>query len=210
MIRALKGAPMSILVALMISDGKVGEAWLSRVTGYSEKTVRNGCKYLEEIQLIQRIGRYEGYRIMDGIMQLALQEQDQRERENLPLDTTTTTTTLNSKKRVDSEEKAAAAIKGAVKITARNKEGTVKITARSKDGRDKLLKAAGIMEPTASRIKQKYWATEEYLKAHIDKAKKENLNVSLLIHRIESHDPMPKNGNEKTPEDYRNSWLKEY
>ncbi|MGC9424031.1 hypothetical protein [Vibrio sp.] len=190
-IRALKGAPLSILVAMLIARQPVGENWLVTITGYSQNTVRNGCKFLTEIQMIQRNGRYHGYVLTQDAKQLTLGQQELGEGQNLTLPESTTTITLNKKEDNDSEEKAA----------------EEEARASKNDSRLVLLYSAGIMEPTASRLLEKNWVTKEYLEAHIDKANKERTSVGLLIHRIRSHDPIPKVRNDQDPDSYRRSWL---
>jgi len=196
-IRALKGAPLSILVAMLIARQPVGEDWLVTITGYSQNTVRSGCKFLTEIQMIQRNGRYHGYVLTNGAKQLTLGQLEEcklnelGEGQNLTLPESTTTVTLNKKEDKDSEEKAA----------------EEEARASKNDSRLVLLYSAGIMEPTASRLLEKNWVTKEYLEAHIDKANKERTSVGLLIHRIRSHDPIPKVRNDQDPDSYRRSWL---
>jgi len=197
-IRALKGAPLSILVAMLIARQPVGENWLVTITGYSQNTVRNGCKFLTEIQLIQRNGRYHGYVLTKDAKQLTLGQLEEcepkelGEGQNLTLPESTTTVTLNKKEDNDSEEKA-------VEEEER---------ASKNDSRLVLLYSAGIMEPMASRLLEKSWVTREYLEAHIDKANKERTPVGLLIHRIRSHDPIPKKHfDNQDPDSYRRSWL---
>lgn len=190
-IRALKGAPLSILVAMLIARQPVGENWLVTITGYSQNTVRNGCKFLTEIQMIQRNGRYHGYVLTQDAKQLTLGQQELGEGQNLTLPESTTTITLNKKEDNDSEEKAA----------------EEEARASKNDSRLVLLYSAGIMEPMASRLLEKSWVTREYLEAHIDKANKERTPVALLIHRIRSHDPIPKVRNDQDPDSYRRSWL---
>lgn len=192
-IRALKGAPLSILVAMLIARQPVGENWLVTITGYSQNTVRNGCKFLTEIQMIQRNGRYHGYVLTQDAKQLTLGQQELGEGQNLTLPESTTTITLKKKEDNDSEEKAA----------------EEEARASKNDSRLVLLYSAGIMEPTASRLLEKTWVTREYLEAHIDKANKERTSVGLLIHRIRSHDPIPKVRNDQDPDSYRRSWLGE-
>ncbi|HAF47945.1 MAG TPA: hypothetical protein DCL08_01735 [Anaerolineaceae bacterium] len=198
-IRALKGAPLSILVAMLIARQPVGEDWLITITGYSQNTVRSGCKFLTEIQMIQRNGRYHGYVLTNGAKQLTLEQREEGklkelgEGQNLTLPESTTTITLNKKEDNDSEEKAA----------------EEEARASKNDSRLVLLYSAGIMEPMASRLLEKSWVTREYLEAHIDKANKERTPVALLIHRIRSHDPIPKVRNDQDPDSYRRSWLGE-
>lgn len=189
-LRALKGSPLSIIIAMFIANQPVGENWLCSVTGYSQNTVRRGCKFLEETQMIRRNGRYESYVLSDGMMQLPLGMKAMPESQKLTLDDLLTTTTFNKYEEDFSEEKA-----------------TVVIPGESKnDARLELLHNAGVMEPTASRLLEHAWVTKGYLEAHIEKAKREKADTALLIHRIQSHDPMPRI-RRNDPENYRKSWL---
>jgi hypothetical protein len=190
-IRALKGAPLSILIAMLIARQPVGEDWLVTITGYSQNTIRNGCKFLTEIQMIRRNGRYHGYVLTNGAEQLTLGQDELGEGQNLTLPESTTTSTLNKKEKDNSEERAA----------------EEEARASKNDSRLVLLYSAGIMEPTASRLLEKAWVTKDYLEAHIDRANRENTPVGLLIHRIREHDPKPKRKfDNQDPESYRRSW----
>ena len=215
-IRALKGAPLSIVMALMMAEEAAGEGWLVSVTGYSPNTVRAGCTFLEEIGMIQRNGRYEGYEVTER----------QRERQFLTLEPVTTTTTFNKKENEISEKKAEVARTGASVFDARKGEAhkdkgagaSVFDARKGKEGargpsgasdfdvRLGILYDAGVMEPTAARLLDYAWVTAEYLEAHIAKAKREGTAIPLLIHRIRSHDPKPKE-QEHSIEAYRMSWL---
>ena len=58
MIRTLKGAPISILLALAMIKQPVTVEWLQTATGYSDKSVARGLKVLKEFGFAQRNGRY--------------------------------------------------------------------------------------------------------------------------------------------------------
>jgi len=217
-LRALKGSPLSIIIAMFIANQPVGENWLCSVTGYSQNTVRRGCKFLEETQMIRRNGRYESYVLSDGMMQLPLgmkampeshspegcSSSKSGQRPKLTLDDLLTTTTFNKYEEDFSEEKATVVIPGESKNDARLE--TQAAGASFFDARLELLHNAGVMEPTASRLLEHAWVTKGYLEAHIEKAKREKADTALLIHRIQSHDPMPRI-RRNDPENYRKSWL---
>lgn len=54
-----------------------------------------------------------------------------------------------------------------------------------------LLIASGIGEPTRSRIASLDHMSEDYARAHCNKAKAEALDVRLLITRLKNNDPIP-------------------
>lgn len=216
-LRALKGAPVSVLLCLAFSGHPVGENFISSMTGYSVNTIRNACKYLVTIQLIRRNGRYEGYVLSDGVFQLALPSADFVESQNLPLDPLiTTTTTFNKKQKSFLLSEAAEVKTGALKIDAPDICRASKIDApddghprdiTTSDARLTILYDYGIMEPTASKIISKSWVTENYIKSHIEKASKDRIDIGLLIHRMLSHDPVLTPFDSQSPRSYRESWL---
>lgn len=54
-LRILKGAPLSIIFALMMARQTVNIKWLKTVTGYSDKTVTEAIDLLIEFDYIKRI-----------------------------------------------------------------------------------------------------------------------------------------------------------
>jgi len=192
-LRALKGAPLSILIAMLITNQPVGENWLSSITGYSQNTIRKGCQFLIETQMIRRNERYHGYVLTNGAVQLPLGTAEmERERQKMTLPSVTTTTAFNRNEKENNEENA---------VEVRERES-------KNDARLVLLYSAGIMEPTASKLLKNAWVTLEYLEAHIERANRENTPAGLLIHRIRSHDPKPEFADEwQKPGSYRKSWF---
>ena len=70
-IRTLKGAPLSILMALALTRQPVTGEWLQAVTGYSDKSVSSGLKALQEFGYITRNGRY-AWQLAGDVKQLPL------------------------------------------------------------------------------------------------------------------------------------------
>ncbi|MDY6868782.1 MAG: hypothetical protein SVT56_12945, partial [Chloroflexota bacterium] len=161
-LRALKGAPLSILIAMLIAKQPVGENWLCSITGYSQNTVRRGCKFLEETQMIRRNERYNGYVLAKGSIQLPLGMEEisksalRGERHSksglqpkMTLPSVTTTTAFNRNEKEINEENA-------VEVVERVSKNDTRLV---------LLYSAGVMEPTASRLLENDWVTQEYLEA---------------------------------------------
>ena len=57
-LRGLKGAPISVLMAMILVGQPVGAEWLEDTTGYTYKVVASALRFLSEIGYIQRNGRY--------------------------------------------------------------------------------------------------------------------------------------------------------
>lgn len=73
MLRAIKGAPVSIVLALMLyPERSLGPAQLAALTGYSRNTIASALQVLAELGLAQRHARYSGWRLTLATQQLFL------------------------------------------------------------------------------------------------------------------------------------------
>lgn len=108
-LRALKGAPLSCLFALMFANQPVGKAWLSRMTGYSDKPVAAALDYLLEMGFVTSNGRYEAWQLNSQAIQLPLMSLDTLENSsrNFSDSLPTTATALIGEKNGQSVEVAA-------------------------------------------------------------------------------------------------------
>lgn len=71
-VRALKGAPLSIIITLMLQGGKtVSHGFLCQETGYSDRTVTQGLEYLVSNQIVSRCG-HSGFALTGENYQLPL------------------------------------------------------------------------------------------------------------------------------------------
>jgi hypothetical protein len=179
-LRSLKGAPLSCLMALMFATKPVGKEWLSRITGYSDKPVAAALDYLLEMGFVTTSGRYESWQIKQNVFQLPLgpenplPESSRNNSDSLP---TTTAINIDSNK---IDKKAVEVVKEEPEYYNPNFEEC-----------HHILKSAGIGEPMASRLVNIEHATPYYLLAHVLYAKKKKMDTGLLIHRIKSKDPAP-------------------
>jgi len=72
MVRALAGAPMTVLVLLMIEKAPCAQAYIRRHTGFtSDHTIQDAVELLNDYGLIHETGRYT-WQIADGVQQLPL------------------------------------------------------------------------------------------------------------------------------------------
>ena len=72
LLRALKGAPMSCLVAMQIAQQPVGAAWLESATGYSNQAITKALQVLRELQVATQVGRFDGWVLLEQGQQLVL------------------------------------------------------------------------------------------------------------------------------------------
>ena len=79
MVRELKGAGLSIVIALGLVNQRVSQEWLERSTAYTDKTVSQALTYLEEIGYVDHTG--SGWRLINNrarqlVMPLMLEEEN--------------------------------------------------------------------------------------------------------------------------------------
>jgi len=184
-LRALKGAPLSCLFALMFANQPVGKAWLSRMTGYSDKPVAAALDYLNEMGYVTSNGRYESWQINTAAIQLPLMTLD-----TSPSEKALGTSDKSSRNFSDSIPTTATALIGKEND---NRVEAVEESKRSRNFSDsrKLLRSANVGEPMASVLADLDHITPYYIAGHILKAKQDGIKIGLLIHRIRSADPAP-------------------
>lgn len=72
LIRAIRGAPLTVLFALAVSNQPLGALQLATLTGYSDKTVIAALRTLQEFGMVQRHGRYNAWLPTHQVRQLFL------------------------------------------------------------------------------------------------------------------------------------------
>lgn len=176
-LRALKGAPLSILVAFLVLQEPLGHDYLVRLTGWSKDKVTEGLLVLQDMGFAEPIPgkRYSGWVLTDRVHQLEIFRSTHK-----ISDSTLTTTALTNKEPyiLSSSSKAVECEK--IGLDIREKYEVIDI-----------LHEAGIFGRTAVELANNSWVTKEYAIEHIKKAKREHKPVPLLIHRMREHDPMP-------------------
>lgn len=173
MLRTLKGPPLAVLIALMIAGQPVQGNWLARVTGYTDKPVRQALELLQEYGMITRNGRYAWQVAAGNARQLPFTDLDSQlpatTRNNSDSLTTTTAATIEG-----CEEKQ----QKQLKRNRKNSDSDIK----------KCLYDAGIREPTLSQLESLPWVTLDYAQAMAKQAKREKIGTGLLVHRIRCND----------------------
>jgi len=157
-LRALKGAPASILLALMLANKSLGTADLATYTGYNRKTIGSGLLVLQSLEAITNANRYHGWQLSPTFKQLILPGFQLGEVEGyiLPLDPTTTITTLG--RQINSEKEIGVGANGRGKFYP-------SLTPDQKE-RSEILAEFQIGEPKRSIL-----ALRDHLTpAHIEKA----------------------------------------
>jgi len=193
-IRQLKGASLSVYIALIIVNQPVTEKWLEAITGYSDKPVSKALLMLKELGYINKLSgqRY----VISTAKQLPLMEnlstvfpQDEnlstgypqnnlKSRNNSDFFPTTTTTLNNGEKKEKRREVEELNIVNGV-VNRKNSDF---------EANYKLLRSYGVGEPNCSLLSDMEWVNPTYIEImrFIEKR-----NINMFIHRIKVNDPVP-------------------
>jgi DNA-binding HxlR family transcriptional regulator len=76
LVRALRGAPWTVLIAMIMLPGPHGVTTLMQSTGYSDKTISKALDDLEALGFVQSHGRYVAYILTAQARQLLLFDGD--------------------------------------------------------------------------------------------------------------------------------------
>jgi hypothetical protein len=176
LLRSIKGAPLSILVALFLSVDPIGHDYLCRVTGYSKDSVTNGLQILNDLGLASPLPgkRYCGWMLSAKAKQLELFAGSP----NFQDSNNTTTSDEHSLTILSSSSTPSESVFSGLEMSEK-----LEIT--------KELRNAKIYGITAMKLAKDPFITLDYVKAHIAKAKREKTDTALLIYRMKEHDPMP-------------------
>jgi hypothetical protein len=193
-LRQLKGAPLSVVLALMFAGSPVGVDWLCRVTGYTDKPISQALKYLEDLQIATSTNRYQSWQLAKGY-QLPLMPpvpnelSDQGNRNNS--DSPATTTSINQKD-LNNLKKLSSSCSN--KPNRKNSDSPIQPEQLPEDQAQirYFLISNGVGDPMATRIAISDGVDLNYVKCHILGGRQENLPLRLIIHKMKSGDFAPK------------------
>lgn len=188
-LRQLKGAPLSVLIALTIVKPRlVSSSWLAGCTGYAHDAVTSATWYLKELGYVDCDSHRTNWRLVGDVQQLPL-----------PV------SMLEQAPKNPDAEKPQPDPAYLLKLCLNGKEDLTEVSSSSFNAPDaekphpsnsietcrNLLLDAGIKDPTATDLCKLEHVSYPYLDSHITKAKHDNISIGLLIHRIRSSDPKP-------------------
>ena len=182
-LRQLKGAPLSVLIALTIVKPRlVSSTWLSGCTGYATDSITAATWYLKEFGFAECDSHRSNWRLTEeGVQQLPLPV-SLLSPEDIPEPTFPNPTNPDPKKPEPENPYP---------------EDPYPDFSDPEEERDffrrlRLLHEAGIKDPTATELCGLPYASYAYLDAHIQQANLDRVQTRLLIHRIREKDDQPK------------------
>jgi hypothetical protein len=171
-VRSMKGAPASVLLALLLTRHPMTNRELQRWTGYSEESVRMATDLLMDVGWVSALGP-RGPWTLGGGRQLPLMQ-------GPPLE-------------IQSSVPSSMIENDAWPTDEANPE-------ESEDMEDErvvrtlhALYDAGITEPTAGRLAHLPHVSPEYISAHVEQANAQGYTLGTAIYRIEHGWPLPVN-----------------
>jgi hypothetical protein len=186
LLRELKGAPLSVLIALLINRQTTGEKWIIAATGYSQNKVREALTHLSEIHLVTRAGRYnawqltqEGYQLPLGLDLVTpglpgqLDPDTMGESQNLTLPAVTSSSSSSIVERQKSK--------------VEEEDESQKMTLASNL---QALHAIGIMGKTADSLARMPHINPGFIHAHHKKWSTQSYQIGTLVVRLRDGDPI--------------------
>ena len=182
-IALLRGAPITVFIAILSEGGQCTTGRLARITGYSKPTVIKACQSLCEAGLATT--NVIGHTLLSGTPQMIL---------HIPEDSFTEIWDFNKKFLPD--------VVGLNQIV-----NTESIKDTTLTGKKSLLAAARISEPMRTRLAKLPHCTKEYLVAHIKEWRKNpHLGIGILINRLRGADPAPLTEEQQRQKYYDNEY----
>jgi hypothetical protein len=201
--RALRGVPMTCLVALWSAERQVANpsthllvtlSWLEDVTGYCAPTLRRALKALEAAGLVafERQGwqlTLKGWELFGESCPPAGTLPGSADKKIF-----SPTTTAGISLKPDDQNPAAEAEsikRKRAKARRLSGAGPPPDPPAASGPVLQALRSAGIGEPVASQLAGLPHITLDYVRAHVQRARREHTPTGLLIHRMRAADPAP-------------------
>jgi len=217
-IRALKGAPISIIMLFLIERRQLSQEYLRRYSGYSDEAVHDAVDVLSEFGILQAAGRYE-WALADGVKQLPLPiqpDQPTEEPENRriaiqAIEAFQEEPELDKPGQVSSDNSGANPLASSRSLIKDSRENLLLARAASsgKSGAnsrvaDNLAELARhhIREPAKTRLAGLEHVNPEMIRAHC-----EGKPPGQAIYRIEHNWPVPQAEEKKSDEDERRKYI---
>lgn len=205
-LRLIKGAPLTVLITLLIMGGFANNKALYFL--YGPKTTAKAFDTLSDAGFVTKVTG--GWQLTKGGAQLALQFQNSEKVGKIPtfnekvgnIPTFAPTTTINN----NTNNKT-------LSINSSSTEKMGEIPTFDEEVIN-TLKGVGVGDPMRSTLAGLDHVTLDYLQGHIAAWKAEKnpkkKTLGLLIHKIKSGDPVPDQGKDKSPERYIHGEFSEF
>ena len=161
LLRQLKGAPLSVLMAMVIVRARVSADWLVTITGYTDKPVTQALKLLTAYGWIAKV--QGGWQISAGVQLPLMFEESEKFRPS-----SSSSNYLSNMSTIEQEQQ-----------DRKNSDSYL--------ANYRTMKANGIREPALSRLAALPHVNPEFILAHIKQVRSERGHLGTVVHRIENN-----------------------
>ncbi|NMB55585.1 MAG: hypothetical protein GYA15_12880 [Leptolinea sp.] len=170
-LRSLRGAPLSVLLALRASESSRSVTWLCTITGYTAKTIEAALAMLVSLGYVNRYDRYawEAANVISTDQQIErIGKISRSETENFPIPSSSSSRSINQVKELTTT------------TSDREKFPVNQVNYAA-------LQSHGVREPALSRLSALPHVNPVMIHDHFNKA----CSTGQAIHRIENDWPIP-------------------
>jgi hypothetical protein len=187
-LRMLKGAPASILLALVFSGRVMTNHELQVWTGYADDNVTKGLDFLVGVGWVAERTRRGPWKIADGL-QLPMMKDAAGDSDFFGIPSSSSSYSLNT----ESE----------IKEIQEEEQETNPINSES----FRILRAGGVDEETADRLARLPQSTPDFVTRHLAWAEEQGRPVGTAIFRIKKGWSPPKKKKEEEADDDRHKYI---
>lgn len=161
LLRQLKGAPLAVLMAMLIVRSRCSADWLVTVTGYTDKPITQALKLLNAYGWIAKVSG--GWQVSKGVQLPLMFPESEKFRSS-----SSSSTYLTNVSTIEQEQQG------------RNNSDSFAANY-------KVMKMNGIREPALSRLSALEHVNPQFILGHIGAVAGERGNLGTAIHRIENN-----------------------
>lgn len=188
--RIVKGAPLTVLFALLHLGGEAGLLEVCQLTSYTDKTADKALQTLMDAGLVTRTHFHKGFVLTRGGFQLPL---ELSKRFLAPRGDIGDSPMLQPAQAQTSEKFVSTTATDSLdQESLTNQSGIAEVVvARKNSDVLEALKRAGIGEPTRSQLAQDPHLTPEFVNGHDALRRQQGHATGMLVHRLRKHDDLP-------------------
>lgn len=193
-LRELKGAPLAVFVLLSVSAQPIGNEYIARTTGYTDKPIKQALLYLQEKGWITRTSI--GWVSLQGAVQLPLSPGDDgedTEDASRNYSDSVDETFDNSVDNCNMSRNNSDSPSSSSYIDLKNTKDQLLTTSNRKISDSVLgkLDQVGIREPVRHELAGLPWVNSAYIEAMAAQVSFEKQGTGLLVYRMRNHFSAP-------------------
>jgi len=179
--RVVKGAPLTVLIAMLELGGEAGVDRICQLTTYTDKTVSRALDALSDAGLVTKTNRFNGWTLTMHGKQIPFTLVGNRGGENLRLGVGEISSVVNAVKPLSLE--SFESLDTPEPTTTPREISPTRLAA---------LREVGISGKVRDELAADDFLTPEYIRGHNSMRQEDGLGTGMLVVRLRGHDPLPK------------------